>query len=464
MPCTAQALHCSYGCAAAANTLHYRPALQLRCHRCQCPALPAAALPLPTPCTARCCAAAVNALLCCCRAVLPLPTPCAVAAKGPAQRRPYTAAAAVLPLPMPCTARCCAAASNALHCPLLRCHCQRPALLLPSCAAAANTLRCHCQRPCTAQALHCSCGCAAAANALHCPLLRCRFQRSALPAAALPLPMPCSAAAELCCRCQRPALSLPKALHSAGPALQLRLCCRCQRPALPAAALPLPTLCAARCCAAAANTLHCRRCTATAVLRCRRCDAELCYRCQLPALPLPNALHSAGPALQPLTTPCTADVNVGRCAAAAALPLSMKQPQRCHCNAAKACASADALPLTTPCTAAAALPPLRSAASANVLPLPTPCTDAAAAVLPLPTCACASVAALPLPTPCAAAAALPMACAAAAALPKPAHPPLPTPCTAATNALHCRRCAAYGLRCCRWPLLMTQPLRCRRRC
>jgi hypothetical protein len=61
-------------------------------------------------------------------------------------------------------------------------------------------------------------------------------------------------------------------------------------------ALPLPTYSCG--CAAAANALHCRRCAATAVLRCRRCDAELCCRCQLPALPLPNALPSAGPALQ----------------------------------------------------------------------------------------------------------------------------------------------------------------------
>ena len=117
----------------------------------------------------------------CCRCQLPaLPLTNALHSAGPAlQLRlccrcqhpalPPCTAAALPPLPMPCTARCCAAASNALHCPLLRCRCQSPALLLSSCAAAANALRCCCQRPCTTQALHCSCGCAAAANALHCP-------------------------------------------------------------------------------------------------------------------------------------------------------------------------------------------------------------------------------------------------------------------------------------------------------
>ena len=66
----------------------------------------------------------------CCR--WPLPTPCAAADKCPARRRPCTAATAVLPLPTPCTTAlhcsCAAAAANALHCPLLRCRFQRSAL------------------------------------------------------------------------------------------------------------------------------------------------------------------------------------------------------------------------------------------------------------------------------------------------------------------------------------------------
>jgi hypothetical protein len=49
-------------------------------------------------------------------------------------------------------------------------------------------------------------------------------------------------------------------------------------------------------------------------------------------------------------------------------------------------------------------------------------------------------------------------CAAAAALPPLRCQSLRIRrCAAAANALHCRRCAAYGLRCRRWPL------RCRRR-
>jgi hypothetical protein len=170
---------------------------------------------------------------------LPLQTPCTAAALPPLPT-PYAAAAALTS---------CAAAANslrwpkALHRQALHCSC--------GCAAAVNALHCRCEcRP-----LRCR-RCAAAVNeaatvlppqccqSLHCPLLRCRFQRSALPAAALPLPTPCSAAAELCCRCHRcAALSLPKALHSADPTLRLRLCCRCCRCQMPCTAQALHCSC-----------------------------------------------------------------------------------------------------------------------------------------------------------------------------------------------------------------------------
>ena len=133
--------------------------------------------------------------------------------------------------------------------------------------------------------------CAAAANALLCC---CR--------AVLPLPTPCDA--ELCCRCQLPALPLPnaciaQALHcrcgcaAAANALHCRCECRplrCRRcaAAVNEAATALPPQCCQslriRRCAAAANALHCRRCAAYGLrcrrwpLRCRRRAKKKIYR------------------------------------------------------------------------------------------------------------------------------------------------------------------------------------------